>query len=58
MKKTYKAPKYKTIDLTGEEMIAGSPEMGGVTDGSKTIDEYTSTDVSYVKGHSAWDDEW
>lgn len=59
MKKTYKAPKYKTIDLTGEAMIAESL-TGGVTDGSSTINEFNKEDVSYVKGQrgSLWDDEW
>ena len=57
MKKTYKAPKYKTIDLTGEAMIAGS-QTGGVATASSLIDDYTEKDVSYVKSHSAWDDEW
>lgn len=58
MKKTYKAPKYKTIDLTGEAMMIAESQTGGVATASSLIDDFTEKDVSYVKGHSAWDDEW
>lgn len=55
MKKTYKAPKYKTIDLTGEAMIAGS--------GEDSINAYGTDEDALVKENvssrlNLWDDEW
>lgn len=57
MKKTYKTPKYKTIDLAGEELIADSygqdiPEEVG------DVHNVQGNGIQLVKGHSAWDDEW
>lgn len=56
MKKTYKTPKYKTIDLSGENMIAGS------IDGLSTdMNEEVVTTTDYAKGAShmnLWDEEW
>lgn len=57
MKKTYKAPKYKTIDLSGEAMIAGS-QTGGDPNSAFNL---CSEEEDMVKGAShmnLWDDEW
>lgn len=56
MKKTYKAPNYKTIDLSGENMIAGS--IDGLSD--ELNGEVVET-TDYAKGASRlnlWDEEW
>ena len=55
MKKIYKAPKYKTIDLTGEQMIAES-----YGDPNSAIN-VCSEEEDMVKGAShmnLWDEEW
>lgn len=58
MKKTYKAPKYKVVDLTGEEMIAQSQQtVFGVQSGA-SLNSDVSEGEQLVKGHSLWDDEW
>lgn len=63
MKKTYKAPKYKTIDLTGEEMIAqsiSSQDLDGTSYGGNTssLDLPDGGDVKGVSHMNLWDDEW
>lgn len=54
MKKAYKAPKYKTINLTGEILMQTS-------DPTDTYDEVIDPTDALVKGQSRgslWDDEW
>lgn len=63
MKKTYKAPKYKTIDLSGEAMIAGSLTGYGLDDTSfggntSSIDLPEGGDVKGASRMNLWDEEW
>ena len=56
MKKIYKAPKYKTIDLTGEVLMQTSG--GGEPNSAFNL---CSEEEDMVKGAShmnLWDDEW
>lgn len=53
MKKTYKAPKYKTIDLSGEKMVAQS---FGVNDTYNEEEQLVKENVS--SRMNLWDDEW
>lgn len=58
MKKTYKAPKYKTIDLTGEAMMIAESLTGG--DPTTINEDVLDPNNALVKGQrgSLWDDEW
>lgn len=56
MKKTYKAPKYKTIDLTGEQMIAGS-QTGDPESAIMTVGTDADALVKESRGN-LWDEEW
>lgn len=62
MKKTYIEPRYKTIDLSSEQMMAlsGNEDQGGVITGAKMGNAYNSQDASYVKESrgNLWDEEW
>lgn len=57
MKKTYKTPIYKTIDLAGEALMQTSKDTDPIVINDAPYNTQ-GNGVQLVKGHSAWDDEW
>lgn len=60
--KMYIAPEIVVVDLSAEEMLAQSGQIGNGTEigtgGGDGGSEGQPLPPGMVKSHSAWDDEW
>lgn len=57
MKKTYRIPANKIIQLETSHVCEGSIQMGISSSKAAVHSEEPDQDVM-VKAHSSWDDEW
>ncbi|MBQ7509653.1 MAG: hypothetical protein IJT53_01910 [Prevotella sp.] len=56
MKKIYQSPETILVKVVNTQHLLEASQ-GGVATGGTPGDEYTSTDVSYGRSSSLWDDE-